>query len=269
MIKVTSTIILLFVSLLAMTQEIERIKIRGIITAPVGEDVESVSIYNISSQKGTISNNVGAFELEVTENDRIQVTALQFQSFTVIVDKGVIETTRMAIYLNPSVNQLDEVIVRPYDLSGNIIADVNRIKTANLNPQWDLSYETLEFGYEFSDDQYTAITGNKAEEAFYNGQKQASLNFIGLAGLLFPKKPKKQVEKITDRAILIRAMRQRFSNAYITNSFDIGEERVNDFIYFLEEKGIEPSLLKLENELLLLDFLMQQSIIYKQQIETN
>lgn len=68
MIKVTSTIVLLLVSLLAMTQEIERIKISGIITAPIGEDVESVSIYNISSQKGTVTNNVGAFELEVIEN---------------------------------------------------------------------------------------------------------------------------------------------------------------------------------------------------------
>jgi hypothetical protein len=269
MIKVTSTFILLLASLFAMSQEIERFKIRGIITAPVGEDVESVSIYNISSQKGTITNSEGGFELEVVENDRIQVTALQFQSFTVIVDKGVVATESMAIYLNPAVNQLDEVIVRPYDLSGNIIADVNRIKTANMNPQWDLSYETLEFGYEFSDDQYSAIAGNKAEEAFYNGQKQASLNFIGLAGLFFPKKPKKQVEKITDKASLIRAMRQRFSNAYITATFNISEDRVNDFIYFLEENGIESALLKTENELRLLDFLAAQSIIYKDQFESN
>ncbi|MBZ0328096.1 MAG: carboxypeptidase-like regulatory domain-containing protein [Altibacter sp.] len=269
MVKVTAALLLLLLPVIALSQEIERNKIQGIITAPVGEDVENVSVYNISSQKGTITNIAGAFELEVVENDRIQVTALQFQSFTIIVDSGVIETGRMAIYLNPSVNQLDEVIVRPYDLSGNIIADVGRIKTANMNPQWDLSYETLEFGYEFSDDQYTSIVGNKAEEAFYNGQKQASLNFIGLAGLFFPKKPKKEVEKITDRAALIRAMRQRFSNAYITETFAIPEERVNDFIYFLEENGVDAHLLKLENELLLLDFLTAQSIIYKADLETK
>lgn len=254
-------------------QEIIRVSIQGKISAPLDEDVESISIYNISSQKGTITNEVGEFELEVAENDRIQITALQFQSFTVIVDKGVIESKRLAIYLNPSVNQLDEVIVRPYDLSGNIIADLNRIKTSAYNPDWDLRYETLEFGYEFSDDQYSSIKGNKAEEAYHNGQEQYGGDLIGLAAglvsLFIPKSRKKQDPNIPEKSVLTTALRQRFSNAYISEHFDIPEEKVNDFIYFIEDSGINSNLFKAENELLLIDYLTIQSVIYRSQIGNN
>jgi hypothetical protein len=265
MFKVTTVVLFFMLSTLCFAQEIDRFEINGKISAPQGEDIENVNVYNISSQLGTASNKDGEFTLEVAENDRIQITALQFQSFTVIVDKGVIDKKRMAIYLNPAVNQLEEVIVRPYDLSGNIIADLNRIKTSTLNPGWDTSYTTLEFGYEFSDDQYSSIDGNKAEEAFYNGQKQAGLNFVGMGNLLFSKKRKTETSKIANKEVIIRALRQRFSNAYISEEFNIKDKNVNDFIYFLEESGIDQNLLLAKNELLLLDFLNRQSTLYKQQ----
>jgi len=246
------------------SQEIDRIKISGKVTAPLGEDVEGVSIYNISSQMGTITSSEGLFELKVAENDRISVTALQFSTFTVIVDSGVMESGKMGIYLNPIVNQLEEVIVRPYDLLGNVTADVSRIRTANVVPQWDLSYESLEFNYEFSAYQFTSVKGNKAEEAFFNGQQQASLNFIGLAGLLFPKKKKKTFKELnSEKNLVATGLRQRFSNSYLSQIFGINEEQANDFIYFVEENGMQRSWLKRENEILLLDFMYQQSEVYK------
>ena len=203
MIKRLLILLILITPFCLKAQDIERVLIQGQVTAPVGEDVEGVNVYNVSSQKGIITDSEGGFSIEVTENDRLLITALQFSTFTVIVDKVVIDNKRMGIYLNPVVNQLEEVIVRPYDLSGNMVADVSRIKTANVVPKWDLSYEALEFGYEFSDDQYTSVKGNKAEEAFFNGQQQAQLNFIGLARLLFPKRKKKSHEQINSQRKLL------------------------------------------------------------------
>lgn len=264
MVKKLLAVFFLILPFSLLSQEIERVKITGKVTAPLGEDIEGVSICNVSSQQGTITSFTGTFELSVAENDRIAVSALQFSTFTVIVDKGVLDNQKMGIYLNPVVNQLEEVIVRPYDLLGNVIADVGRIKTANVVPQWDLSYSSLEFGYEFSDDQYSSIEGNKAEEAFFNGQQQASLNFIGLASLLFPKKKKNTFKEInTERDLIAKSLRQRFSNSYILDVFNIPEENANDFIYFAEENGLQIELLLAKNEILLLDFMYQMSRDYK------
>jgi len=257
------------------SQEIDRVSIAGKVTAPIGEDVEGVTIYNVSSQKGTITLADGTFEIDVTENDRLSITALQFSTFTVIVDRGVVEVQKMGIYLNPVVNQLQEVIVRPYDLLGNVIADVGRIKTANVVPKWNLSYESLEFGYEFTSDKYTSVKGNKAEEAFHNGQEQYGGDLIGLAGsianLIFSSKKKHMTNKEikVERDLVSKSLRQRFSNSYIQDIFGIPQEHANDFIYFAEENGMQLHYLLARNEILLLDFMYQKSDAYKNRREEN
>tara|TARA_R110002072_G_scaffold124085_1_gene259489 strand:+ start:8759 stop:9589 length:831 start_codon:yes stop_codon:yes gene_type:complete len=263
-------LLLLLVPVLNVAQDIERVKVKGKITAPKSEDVEGVSVYNISSQQGTITTVTGTFEIEVAENDRLAISALQFATFTVIVDRGVIENKKLGIYLNPVVNQLEEVIVRPYDLSGNVIVDVAKIKTSNVATSLDLSYETLEFEYEFSNDKYSSIKENKAEEAYYNGQEQYGGNLIGmtalLVDLLIPKRKNRNFNIENSReesVILVNNLRQRFSDNYLYNTFQIEEENASHFIYFVEENGLNRELLKEENEILLLDLMMERSKEFK------
>ena len=255
-------ILFLFISVISFSQEVERIKISGKITASKGEDVEGINIYNKSSQKGTITSATGEFEIKVAENDRVFISAMQFQRFTVIVDEGIIKNKKMFIYLNPVVNQLDEVIVRPFDLSGNIVADVKRVNLTGINQHWDLSYENLEFGYEFSADAQTSVKGNKAEEAYFNGPVQSGGDLIGLASLFFKKKKKTERQVISEKEVLTDAVQKRFGNNYISRTFNIPEEKVNEFIYFVEENGLDKNLLKSENELLLIEYLHEQSKVY-------
>ncbi|MCB0464912.1 MAG: hypothetical protein KDC78_04440, partial [Aequorivita sp.] len=70
-------LLLLFivVSPALFAQDIDRTKVSGKIHVPQGEDAEGISVYNISSQKGTITNADGSFEIEIAENDRLQITA--------------------------------------------------------------------------------------------------------------------------------------------------------------------------------------------------
>ena len=44
----------------------------------------------------------------------------------------------------------------PYDLSGNINVDVKRVSVID-SPNWDLSYETLEYDYEFTQDRQSQV----------------------------------------------------------------------------------------------------------------
>ena len=262
-------------SISAVSQEKERIKISGKITASKGEDVEGINIYNKSSQKGTVTSATGTFKINVAENDRVLVTAMQFQNFTIIIDEGIIDSRTMNILMNPVVNQLDEVLVRPYDLSGNITADVKRINVTSVSNEFDLSYKTMEFEYEFAPDAQTSIKGNKAEEAFHNGQEQYGGNLIGLAGLLVSafvpinknkKKHQSKRDVISEVDMVTNAVQHRFGVTYITENFSIPEEKVNEFIYFVEDSGIDKKLLRSENELLLIDFLSQQSKVYLKQL---
>lgn len=262
-------ILLLITSFSAFSQEIERITISGKITASKGDDVEGINIYNKSSQKGTITSETGEFEIKVAENDRVYISAMQFQNFTVIIDEGIMESKKMQIALNPVINQLDEVLIRPYDLSGNIVADVKRINVTSVSNKYDTSYETVEFGYEFSADAQTSVKGNKAEEAYHNGQEQYGGDLIGLGALLvsafLPKTKSKngtKKEEISQVDMVTNAVQKRFGINYISKTFDIPEDKVNEFIYFVEDNGIDQKLLLPENELLLIELLDKQSKVY-------
>ncbi len=253
-------------------QDIDRAKVSGKIHVPQGEDAEGISVYNISSQKGTITNADGSFEIEIAENDRVQITALQYQSFTVIVDRGIVNRKLMNIFLNPAVNQLEEVVVRPYDLSGNINVDVKKIPTYNVTKDWDLSYENLEYGYTFVPDDKTAISGNAAEEALHSTSLKDGANVLailgGVAQLLFPNGKKISiVEQQESQSLLSNNIQQRFSKDFIAANFDIPEDKAVDFLFFAQENGLDQDLLKPENEMQLMEFLFKKSKEYKERGE--
>ena len=253
-----------------LAQDIERTLVTGVVSAPKGDDIEGINIYNSTTQKGTVTDKEGEFQLQVGINDRVLVTALQFQSFTIIVDKGVIESETMNIYLNPAVNQLEEVIVRPYDLSGNIVADVNRVKTYTINPTMDLSYEALNFKYNFSADALTKVDGNAAEQAINSEGMKNGLNIKNILKLIFKGKEKQTTEAYVKNSIqLSTALRQRFSNAYIFETFNISENKADDFLHFVEDSGLTTDLLQSHNELKLLEYMFRQSQLYKEQRENK
>ncbi len=263
-------LLLLFIlaSPILFAQDIDRTKVSGKIHVPSGEDAEGISVYNISSQKGTITDANGGFEIEIAENDRIQITALQYQSFTVVVDKGIVERKLINIFLNPAVNQLEEVVVRPYDLSGNINVDVKKIPTYNVTKDWDLSYGALEYGYNFKPDDKTSVSGNAAEEALHSNDLKDGANVLailgGVAQLLFPNGKKISiVEQNQKQALISNNIQQRFSKDFIAANFDIPEDKAVDFLFFAQENGLDQNLLKSENEMQLMEFLNEKSKEYK------
>ncbi len=265
---------LFFISIspILLAQDIVRVKVEGKIHVPKGEDAEGISIYNVSAQKGTVTDADGAFEIAIAENDRLQIFALQYKSFTVVMDKGVVEQKKLNIFVNPAITQLDEVVIRPYDLSGNVRADVEKIPTYSIGTDWDLSYKSLEFGYNFQRDQYSAIEGNVAEEALNSNHLTNGLNFVsilgGVSNLLFPKGTKlNSVEQKKENESLSNNMQQRFSREFIHDNFDIPREKTYDFLFYVQENGLDRRLLEPENEMQLMEFLHQKSKEYKKRSE--
>lgn len=265
---------LLFVAIspILLAQDIQRVKVEGKIHVPEGEEAEGISVYNISSEKGTVTDADGSFEISVAENDRLQIFALQYKTFIVVMDKGVVDKKRLNIFVNPAITQLEEVVIRPYDLSGNVRADVEKIQTYYINKDWDLSYKSMEFGYKFQRDQSSKIEGNAAEEALNSNHLTNGLNFVsilgGVSNLLFPKGNKlNSEEKLKVNESLSNNMLQRFNREFIHDNFDVSRESAYDFLFYAQENGLDDRLLKPENEMELMKFLHEKSKEYKERSE--
>jgi len=265
-------ILIFIIPFVGLPQQIERVKVEGVITAPPGEDLEAISIYNISSQKGTITNEKGEFTLEVAVNDRVLFSALQFQKFTVIVDEVIVKEKIMKIYVNPAVMQLDEIIVRPHNLTGNIVVDAARIKTSKPPVSFDLSWEDLEYGFEFSDDKSSGVKNSALDKTSKMATEHiGTVNLLGFVGLLGETLFKNRKSTSEKRSPLVRAqltdvsytaIYQRFPKTYFTDLLQIPEDRIENFIYYSIENGFTADLLQENNELKLMDFLEKQSKIY-------
>jgi hypothetical protein len=166
---------------------------------------------------------------------------------------------------------LEEVVVRPYDLSGNINVDVKKIPTYNVTKNWDLSYKNLEYGYHFEQDDKTSIAGNYAEEALNSNHLRNGANILaimgGVAQLLFPKGKKVVIETPLDKSIISNNIQQRFSKDFITANFQIPEDKAVDFLFFAQENGLNKDLLEPKNEMILMEFLLEKSKEYKKRSE--
>ncbi|MDC7998565.1 carboxypeptidase-like regulatory domain-containing protein [Gilvibacter sediminis] len=260
-----------FSALTVSAQEITRVIVKGELSAPIGEDLEGISIYNRSAQEGTITAKDGTFTLKMATNDRILVTALQFQSFTVIIDEGVIENKSIKIYLNPNVNLLEEVIVRPYDLTGNVEVDIGRVKVYDFDSALTFDYQSMEFEYDFKDDSQSRIRNVVSEEVSNLNVMQYGFTPLGILQFIGKDRKKRrqqqELNNLQSDEQVATVLRQRYNVYFFEDSFDIPQLRYDDFIYFVQEQGIPEGYLKPENEIRLLGFIKQQSTLYLERIK--
>ena len=72
-------ILILFFSLttfFVFAQDNFRIEVKGKIIVDV-EDLENITIYNMSSNKGTVTDSVGDFKIKIALNDEIRISSRQ------------------------------------------------------------------------------------------------------------------------------------------------------------------------------------------------
>lgn len=249
-------------------QEIDRVLAQGYITSRTQNDVEGVTVYNNSSNKGTVTDEKGTFTLAITKGDEIYVSAVQYAPFTLTIDAEMVQNKKIGIFLNPAVNQLSEVIVKKYDLSGNLVVDAQNIKTVALDTEWDLSWETLYNDYVFTDDRSSAIRGNAARDALnLNNMPILGIDFVAIAKLLFPnKKPTQPQIRLSEREKKDKLM-DLYPPQLVFESFNIPQEKSEDFLLFVYEQGISSSYLTEENSFKLFQLLEEKAALYLAQMK--
>ena len=269
--RIVLVMLVLFSGFSAFAQKDNRVEVEGTIYVPSQEDPEGVSIFNLNSNRGAISNENGAFKLKVKVNDSIRVTSLQFQAFTVLIRETVVSSKKLNIYLNEVINPLPEVVVSPYDLSGNINVDVKRLESRNYAKNLkgsDLMNATADIS---SGPNYNSTPRNIAmintDTRLVNG-----INFVNIfKELLINNKEKDIRNPYSDlpNAEIDKEIRKLYNDDFFRENLNIPMENINDFIYFADDNGLSEQMLKKGNELDLIDFLVEQSKKYKKQQARN
>jgi len=246
-------LVLCLIGTYSFAQDIIRTEVTGRVIVDRNE-LEGITVYNSSSNKGTVTDNEGGFKLNVALNDRVEFAALQFQDFEVVITKEIISSKSMIVYLVEQVNKLDEVIILPHDLVGNLNVDTKSITL--VNPDLDALY----FGLanldkmEFFDGYSTRVDNI----ALQSGTLKYQADFVKILGTLLkpflkPELRKNDLEFKSKQTIL-----EMYSKEYLKNILSISEKHIVEFIFYVEEQDFDFNLLDPKREMEFLEFLKSQ-----------
>jgi hypothetical protein len=107
--------------------------------------IQNVNIININKVTGTVSNNMGNFEIAVSLNDTLHFSLLGFKSIDIRVTNDWIKNKTTKIQMTEKAIALEEVIIRPYDLTGYLEVDSKLIP---IRENYRYSISGLTTGYE-------------------------------------------------------------------------------------------------------------------------
>ena len=178
-----------FASFSFYAQDDSRVEVKGKIIVDV-EDLENITIYNTSSNKGAVTDSIGNFKIKVALNDEIRISSVQLIPFTTKITDAVIDTKVLKIYLKEYINTLDEVVLLPYDLTGDLATDA---LGAKVSDPIVFNFESFE-NFEMPDDYHSKV--DNIAMGSQNDRIRYQANGMAIVGLLtnwiFKKKKNKK-----------------------------------------------------------------------------
>ncbi|MEN8187282.1 MAG: hypothetical protein ABFR05_09160 [Bacteroidota bacterium] len=237
--------------------------------------VENIHIINKSTNKGTISNKNGDFKIFVSINDTITFSGVQFYKETIIISKQIIDAKFIRIFLIDKINELHEVNLSPYELTGNLITDSNKVKDSVSKVKSDaLNFGEMDFSIAS-----ISVAKNLDEDRLpdpTDPNMQVGGDIVGLLSMVL--KPvikeaskigkKKRVQKEEERKYQIQLktapqqIREDFGDDFFIETLGISVDQIEGFILHCVEKGINNLFLK-NKKIEMIDVFLSESKKYK------
>ena len=90
-------------------------------------DVSNVLIVNLNTQQSTITDTFGFFSIEVRLKDSLRISAVQYLPKEIIINESYLNSSFVTIHLIENIIDLKEVTVTPYNLTGELDRDIDRL----------------------------------------------------------------------------------------------------------------------------------------------
>ena len=101
----------------------------NVINAQTQVALESVHVINLNLVRGAITDKDGNYQIQARVNDTLYFTFLGFKPEKVRVSNDMLRFDGTQVSLNELAFALEEVVVRPYQLTGYLDIDVKYIPT--------------------------------------------------------------------------------------------------------------------------------------------
>lgn len=243
----------IFISTTAVGQSFFFKKIEGKVYSKDG-DVAATHVQNITTQRATITDVNGFFAIPANLNDTLVFSAVQFKKKQIVITTEILNQPTLYVPLEDALNQLDEVIVTPYNLTGDITKDLNIIK---IEPVVTTSTLGLPNAY--------VIPISKAERELYAATANPFMSFDPLINAITGR-TKMLKNRVKRNAKYARTQRVRafYADSLIVSDLKIPELKIADFMYFCEVDSSFSTVVDTHNHLKIWEFMRKKSLIYRE-----
>ena len=268
---------LLFALLVFSFTSFSQIKERELVVGKIKSDsleVENITVFNVSSNIGAITDVDGKFSINIREKDTLIIQGLAYLSSKYIVQKTDLDRELLEIYLKTRINELNEVEVSPYTLTGILEIDTENISTygfkismndiKNLKPSDirstrpvnsampnTLAPTTVDFKAIFG------FIGKGIKQLIGSDKKK-----ISSSEQAFNEKRLKEIKSKP----FAEHIKEQFSNNFFVSQLKIKNEEIPLFLAYAETSSAElAEYLKPENHLKLIEYLISKADDYKKQ----
>lgn len=256
-------LVLLLLITVSINAQSNRTEIEGKIIVE-GDDIEGISIYNKTALKGTVTDFLGGFIIPARVNDTIEVRALRYQDFDVVINQNIIDSKRLRIYLIQQINLLEEIVISNNKFSGELVTDLKSIKT--FTPKMDAIYFGVKSERKLNESPNDFLRTDKTIANLTN-QAKPLVNGLDLVNvvdqILLPlfRSEVNNKKEIGVPEVPAEAVKYYFGSEFLSDNFKIPKYRVEEFIRFVEnEEDFDFTLLNYGRELEFLELLSNKSV---------
>lgn len=235
---------LCLISLIGFSQESEEDPVVQefqaiVVNAQSSSPLESVHVVNLNRVVGTITNKKGEFSLTAAVNDTLYFSYLGFKSQKIRVTNDMFRFKDTKIALTELAYALEEVVVRPYSLTGYLEID---IKNLPINNSYQYSISGLPTSYEAGSKSPGAVTKVLG----------SILNPADLLRNLFGKKPAqmRKMRQIKEDDDIRDLLASKFDRETLTELLQLDKADLDDI---LSNCNYSTSFIKTANDLQILD----------------
>ncbi len=221
-------------------------------------EVSGVHILNTTTKRATISDARGFFSIEVQLNDTLLFSAVQFKKKELVVTKSILESTQIQVPMEDILTELDEVVVGPHKLTGDLKKDIDEVPAqitafslglpnahAKRLTQSERLLREASFG-KFSVGLLTAVPLNPIINAISGRTK----------------KLKKRVAR-EKKAAQTSRVRNFYPDSLFMKELKIPKAKIPDFMFYCEVDPNFQALADIEDRIRIWEYMRRKSVIYR------
>ena len=207
--------------------------------------VVAANVVNNTAQTNTITDSDGAFEIDVLLGDEIIFSSVQYRIRSVKITEEILSKNRLVVSVNENINELKEVVVTTDDVEKFL----------------DLKEEEFK-GFDYEKDKSSQLVNR----AFNDRQLSDGIDFVNIAKLLtraFGNKSSDEQMQMKPSEVLPLV----FEDSFFEVDLGLDKSDIITFLEFIDNRMKTRELLKKDKEFQLIDFLINESKEFKNDLK--